>query len=197
MLSAQMFPCSSSRARGQRRSNGPHPWFYHPLSIPSFILLTTSPLERDSSFLFIQCNDNNRHNNIEFRMVIFSFSYRLSVWIIILPPFFPGRPSLCVGNSPVTGEFPSQRPVTQNFVVFVDLCPNIRLSKNCEAGILRRHRAHYDTIVMRGHILSHLSPHLQTRWLLFLAHIHCSLFFHIPNNHHIPLFIFIIRFWLP
>ena len=29
--------------------------------------------------------------------------------------------AFCAGNSPVTGEFPEQRPVTQNFDVFVDL----------------------------------------------------------------------------
>ena len=27
---------------------------------------------------------------------------------------------LCAGNSPVAGEFPAQRPVTQNFDVFFD-----------------------------------------------------------------------------
>ena len=37
--------------------------------------------------------------------------------------------ALCVGNSPVTGEFPSQRPVTRNFDVFFDLCLNKQLSK--------------------------------------------------------------------
>ena len=36
---------------------------------------------------------------------------------------------LCAGNSPVTGEFPSQRPVTQSFDVFFDLRLNKRLSK--------------------------------------------------------------------
>ena len=36
---------------------------------------------------------------------------------------------LCAGNSPVTIEFPSQRPVTQSLDVFFDLCPNKRLSK--------------------------------------------------------------------
>ena len=35
---------------------------------------------------------------------------------------------LC-GNSPVTGEFPSQRPVTRSFDVFFDLRLNKRLSK--------------------------------------------------------------------
>ena len=37
--------------------------------------------------------------------------------------------ALCVGNSPVTRVFPSQRPVTQSFDVFFDLGLNKRLSK--------------------------------------------------------------------
>ena len=37
--------------------------------------------------------------------------------------------ALCAGNSPVTGEFPSQRPVTRSFDVFFDLRLNKRLSK--------------------------------------------------------------------
>ena len=37
--------------------------------------------------------------------------------------------ALCVGNSPVTGEFPSQRPVLRSFDVFFDLRLNKRLSK--------------------------------------------------------------------
>ena len=37
--------------------------------------------------------------------------------------------SLCAGNSPVTGEFPSQRLVTRSFDVFFDMCLNKRLSK--------------------------------------------------------------------
>ena len=36
---------------------------------------------------------------------------------------------LCAGNSPVTGEFPSQRPVTRSFDIFFDLRLNKRLSK--------------------------------------------------------------------
>ena len=36
---------------------------------------------------------------------------------------------LCAGNSPVTGEFPSQRPLTRNFDVFFDLHLNKRLNK--------------------------------------------------------------------
>ena len=37
--------------------------------------------------------------------------------------------ALCAGNSPVTGEFPAQGPVTRNFDVFFDLRLNKRLSK--------------------------------------------------------------------
>ena len=37
--------------------------------------------------------------------------------------------AICVGNSPVTGEFPAQRPVTRSFDVFFDLRLNKRLSK--------------------------------------------------------------------
>ena len=37
--------------------------------------------------------------------------------------------AIFAGNSPVTGEFPAQRPVTQSFDVFFDLRPNERLSK--------------------------------------------------------------------
>ena len=37
--------------------------------------------------------------------------------------------ALCAGNSPGTGEFPAQRPVTRSFDVFFDLRRNKRLSK--------------------------------------------------------------------
>ena len=37
--------------------------------------------------------------------------------------------ALCAGNSSVSGEFPSQRPVTRSFDVFFDLRLNKRLSK--------------------------------------------------------------------
>ena len=37
--------------------------------------------------------------------------------------------ALCEGNSPVTGEFPPQRPVTRSFHVFHDLRLNKRLNK--------------------------------------------------------------------
>ena len=42
---------------------------------------------------------------------------------------FPRYWPFCAGNSPVTGEFPAERPVTQSFDVFFHLCLNKRLSK--------------------------------------------------------------------
>ena len=56
--------------------------------------------------------------------------------------------AFCAGNSPVTGEFPAQRPVTRSFDIFYDLCFNKGLVNYSEAGDLRRHRAHYAVTVM-------------------------------------------------
>ena len=53
---------------------------------------------------------------------------------------------LCAGNSPVTGEFSSQRPMTQSFDVFIDLGLNKRSSKHVWG--LRHNPTHYDVIVM-------------------------------------------------
>ena len=37
--------------------------------------------------------------------------------------------AICAGNSPVSGEFPTQRPVTRSFDVYIDLRLNKRLRK--------------------------------------------------------------------
>ena len=41
---------------------------------------------------------------------------------------FPVLLAICEGNSPVSGEFPAQRPATRSFDVFFDLRLNKRLS---------------------------------------------------------------------
>ena len=59
--------------------------------------------------------------------------------------------AICAGNSPVTGEFPAQRPVMQSFDVFFDLCLKKRLSKQWQGWWfedLRCHCAHYGVTVM-------------------------------------------------
>ena len=61
---------------------------------------------------------------------------------------FPRNWSFC-GEFTGPGEFPTQRPVTRSFDVFFDLRLNKRLSKRpCGSCDLRRHRGHYDVIVM-------------------------------------------------
>ena len=61
---------------------------------------------------------------------------------------FSVLPALCAGNSPVTDEFPAQRPVTRSFHVFFDLRLNKRLSKQSWGWRSDSHRAHYDVAVM-------------------------------------------------
>ena len=57
--------------------------------------------------------------------------------------------AICAGNSPVPGAFPTQRPVTRSFDVWVN---------NGNAGDLRHHRAHYDVIVMEPTITQSTVP---------------------------------------
>ena len=55
--------------------------------------------------------------------------------------------AICAGNSPVTGEFPAQWPLTRSFDVFF-ICVWINgWINNRETGDLRRYR-HYDVTVM-------------------------------------------------
>ena len=58
--------------------------------------------------------------------------------------------AICARNSPVTGEFPSQRPVTRSFdvVLLIGTLTNVWVNNRYD-GDLRRHRAHYDVIVMK------------------------------------------------
>ena len=57
--------------------------------------------------------------------------------------------AICLGNSPVTGEFPPQRPVTRSFDFFSLICVwKNGWVNNREAGDFRRYRAHHYVIVM-------------------------------------------------
>ena len=57
--------------------------------------------------------------------------------------------AFCVGNSPVTGELPAQRPVTWSFDIFFDLRLNNGWVNNREASDLRHHRSHYNVNLMQ------------------------------------------------
>ena len=56
--------------------------------------------------------------------------------------------AICAGNSPVTSEFPAQRPVARSFDVSLVYTWLNDWVNNREAGDLRRHRAHYGVSVM-------------------------------------------------
>ena len=63
------------------------------------------------------------------------YEWHVSIHFIILiwwrhqMETFSALLALCAGNSPLPGEFPTQRLVTRSFDVFFDLCLNKRLSK--------------------------------------------------------------------
>ena len=74
--------------------------------------------------------------------------------------------AFCAGNSPVTGEFPSQRPVTRRFDVFFDLRQNKRLDKQSwcwwfetPSRQLWRHRNELTQSTFESH--EHISPSLK------------------------------------
>ena len=56
----------------------------------------------------------------------------LSSWWRHQMEIFSALLAICAGNSPVTCEFPTQRPVTRSFDVFFDLRLNKRLSKQSQ-----------------------------------------------------------------
>ena len=68
--------------------------------------------------------------------------------------------AICAENSPVTGEFPAQRPVTGCFDVFFDQRLNKRLSKQSWGWWFRLPSHHYDVTVV-----SQLSEIIGSHWL--------------------------------
>ena len=58
---------------------------------------------------------------------VHALSYFVLAWWRHEMETFSASLALCAGNSPVTGEFPAQRPVTRIFDVFFDLRLDKRL----------------------------------------------------------------------
>ena len=69
-------------------------------------------------------------------------------------------------HSPVTGEFPSQKPVTQALMFSLIYAWINAWVNNREAGDLRRHGAHYDVTVMSSFKKMYLKM-LWTKWWPF------------------------------
>ena len=96
--------------------------------------------------------------------------------------------ALCAGNSPVTGEFPLQRPVTRSFDVFFHLRLNSWVN-NHTAGDLRRHCVHYDVNVMSYIFLRDVIDHpcrtLVCALLYFIQFLKSSMHYslkHVPKD---------------
>ena len=82
---------------------------------------------------------------------------------------------ICAENSPVPGEFPTQRPVTRSFYVYFDLRPNRRLNKQSwgwwfetPSRPLWRHRN-----VLRDRY-TRISFHVHSKHICCMKHIHVT-----------------------
>ena len=87
-------------------------------------------------FLFLYVHwSNGRHG----RHLSSRWRHQMETFSVLL--------AICAGNSPVPGEFPTQRPVTRSFDVSL-ICVWINCwVNNREAGDLRRYCAHCDVSV--------------------------------------------------
>ena len=98
------------------------------------------------------------------RSVCSCLKYNTRQWWRHQMETFSSLLTICAGNSPVTGEFPAQRPVTRSFDVFFYWI--ISWVNSPEAGDLRCYRTHYDVTVMAWETPVHLTYwgrcHIQT-----------------------------------
>ena len=69
------------------------------------------------------------NHDFEYVFIVQPFQSFICIWWRHQIKTFPALLAICAGNSPVTGEFPTQRPVTQSFDGFYDLRLNKQLSK--------------------------------------------------------------------
>ena len=95
-------------------------------------------------YVFIE---NNKFVKLVFMIPTIIATYPNKSWWRHQMETFSALLAICAGNSPVTGEFPAQRPVTRSFDVFFDLRLNKRLN-NHKVSDLRRYHAHYNVTVM-------------------------------------------------
>ena len=92
-------------------------WLIMSIFVSTLLLMATQILVSvgTGNTVFGSCKYNEPGNNIKTW-----WRHQMETFSVLL--------ALCAGNSPVTGEFPSQRPVMQSFDNFFDLHQNKRLS---------------------------------------------------------------------
>ena len=80
-------------------------------------------------------DDSEKLHSSKHKNGIYSF-YMVCSWHVFMSWWrhrmetFSALLAICAGNSPVPGEFPTQKPVTRSFDVYFDLRPNKKLSKH-------------------------------------------------------------------
>ena len=137
------------------------------------LIYNISPAEDGDDFESISLNGWSFFRDISFHVVPWDLSKMNQPWYMDgrhinrlwwrhQMETFSALLALCVGNSPVTGEFHAQRPVTQNFDTFFDLRLNKRMSKQWRGWWFetpsRPLWRHYNTIMIQlidaflGHI---------------------------------------------
>ena len=95
-----------------------------------------------------------------------NISHTSSTWWRHQMETFSALLAICEGNSPVTGEFLAQRPVTRS-LMFSLICAWISgWVNNREDGDLRQHLAHYDVTVMKKQV--QLAVHEMTKWKIII-----------------------------
>ena len=115
-----------------------HHWLHWKLSKWQ---LPVQPVIKISSkwqhFRFSVCQTHTPHHTDEILGCCTPAGEIWRVFCVLIVPWwrrqieaFSALLALCVGISPVTGEFPSQRPVSRSFDVFFDLRLNKRLNKH-------------------------------------------------------------------
>ena len=94
-------------------------WGIHrgPVNSPHKWPVTRKMFPFDDVFMKIEAAVFHSHNPLLAELVI----HQMESFSALL--------AFCAGNSPVTGEFPAQRPVTRSFDVSFDLRSNKRLSR--------------------------------------------------------------------
>ena len=101
-----------------------------------FVLVAKQAIEKKTvivqviwdAIVWRQCNDFVTTENITWQRWLETVAYFPPWWRHQMETF-SALLAICAGNSPVPGEFPTQRPVTRSFDVYFDLRPNKRLSK--------------------------------------------------------------------
>ena len=100
-----------------------------------------SQLTGNSAICLAECSEGDNKGKHQSSIVL-AFVLWINPWWRHQMETFSALLALCVGNSPITGEFPTQRPVTRSFDVFFALRNG--WVNNGEAGDFKSHRAHYE-----------------------------------------------------